>query len=224
MRERGGERDLVPVAGYGPPDTIYQSFLEGLDPTRQAMQEALATSTDPRFKAFLIRIMEPGKRKISLAAAAKACGIALPEFKEWSQNAAKQMAIGIAQRQAPRLMEHVAEDAMTREDNCERCDGLGWVSARKGMPDDIPGYRLLGIDEDSGQEMWIRTCPHCDGKKKIRRPGDTHSRDIVLEASGIVGKRAGMVLIQNFGGAGHSSAIDSLESMTLDGEFSEVKD
>lgn len=99
---------------------------------------------------------------------------------------------------------------MSKKIACERCDGLGWISAPNGLPDDTPGYRSIQSGDD---ELWIRDCPNCE-KGKIRKPGDAHARDRVLEMGGLVNKsKSGLTLVQNFGGASHASAIDQLDKV-----------
>ena len=50
----------------------------------------------------------------------------------------------------------------------------------------------------------------------MKKPGDQHARDKVLEMSGLVKKGAGIQIVQNFSGASHSSALSDLDVITLD--------
>jgi hypothetical protein len=54
-------------------------------------------------------------------------------------------------------------------------------------PDCVPGY--LGRLSDQPGARQRRVCPACEGKGSIRKPGDPHARDLVLEMTGMTGKR-----------------------------------
>ena len=216
LEEADQIRGLVPSRGYGSKDAVYGAYLKELDPRNNGdVQMALASSGDVRFQTFLDRLQNPQYKKASLQSIAKACNIDLLEFNQWWTKAATQAAIGRAQMGSLKLAEDLVEDAKSIFSTCERCDGMTWVSAPAGLPDETPGYRLIsGKGKD---EMWVRDCPACsDGR--VRRPGDTHARDKVLEMSGLIKKGGGVnVNVNNFGGATHASAISALDDvMTLD--------
>lgn len=214
--EKDKARGLVPGRADGYKDKVYGSYLEKLDPRHsEDVQTALAASPDPRFREFLERITSARYKKVSLQTIAKACGIDLMEFNNWWNKASTQKAIAIAQTSSLQITADMSQDAMSVETVCDRCDGLAFVAAPSGLPETTPGYRSM--TDSSGQEVWIRTCPVCvDGK--VRKPGDTHSRDRILEISGLIQRgKAAVQITQNFGGAAHSSAIRDLdESMPLD--------
>lgn len=221
IKEKDGVRGLVPSRKFGTRDKVYGSYLEKLDPrTNEHVRGSLAQSEDPRFLEFLDRVSIPRYRKVALQTIAKACNISLMEFNNWWQKASAQAAIATAQRASIDITEDLVEDARSVQVACERCDGMTWVSAPPGLPDQTPGYKQ--ISGSQGEPLFIRDCPVCTNGK-VRKPGDTHARDRVLEMSGLIQKgKTGVQIIQNFGGASHSSAVTDLDVMTLDVQCSEV--
>jgi len=213
IKERDEIRGLVPSTSFGIKDKEYGAYLTKLNPRENPnVRQALACSPDPRFQEFLERVMMPRYKKVSMQSIAKACNIDLMEFNKWWQKESTQAALAVAQTASVDITRDMVEDARTVNVVCDRCDGMTWVSAPAGLPDKTPGYRSM----ESGEEvLWIRDCPVCTSGK-IRKPGDAHARDRVLEMSGLTKKGGGMVLVQNFGGASHSSAVGELDMMTLD--------
>ncbi len=216
MMEKDKMRGLVPSRAFGSRDKVFTSYLERLNPRDSAIvQQALATSTDIRYREFLDRILTNRYKRVSLATIAKACNLDYKEFSDWWNRESTAAAIAIAQNSSVDITADMAIDARSIEAACERCDGMTWISCPQGLPIETPGYRYLQSSE--GEVMWIRDCPNCKGGK-VRKPGDSHSRDRVLELGGLL-KRGGaqVAIVQNFGGASHPSAVMELEkSMTID--------
>lgn len=215
MMEKDQQRGLVPTRAYGSKDKVYGAYLTHLDPRNDVrVQKAMAASPDPRFQEFLDRILTPRYKKVSLACIAKACCLDLKEFNDWWNRESTQAAIAVAQTGSLDITCDMVVDARSVNAVCERCDGMTWIGAPQGLPLETPGYRPM----QSGDEViWIRDCPNCSGGK-VRKPGDTHARDKVLEMSGIIKRGAGVnVQINNNGGASHVSAVSSLDDvMTID--------
>lgn len=229
--EKDGLRGLVPTSDNGRADVAYAAWLKGIDAESDPeLHIALARSTDPRYRRFLEMIGKPNKQGLKIQTMAKQCGIDLPEFQQWYGKESVQMAIGIAQKKARFVVMDMAGDALTRSEFCERCDGLGWVNAPGNLPVETPGYRVLCMqtvkekDEEGKvtereEPVWCRTCPKCLGKMRTNEPGDEHARDKILEIAGLVSKggKGGVQIVQNFGGAGHTSAVNgSLGVLTVD--------
>lgn len=214
MREKDHIRGLVPSRGVGIQDKVYGSYLSTLDPrNNEDVQLALAASPDPRFKEFCERVCAPKYRRVSLQSIAKACNISLLEFNNWWNKESTQRAVAIAQNHSLKVTEDMAQDARSVEDVCPRCDGLTWVGAPAGLPKGTKGYRLLSSEPE---DKWIRDCPKCSAVGTVRKPGDSHARDRLLEMAGITQRgKAGVQIVQNFGGAAHSSAVTQLDVMTL---------
>lgn len=211
MREKDGIRGLVPRRQYGIQDTVFGEYLKKLDPRGdEHVQLALAASKDHRFTEFLNRVMSPTFKRVSLQTIAKACDISLLEFNQWWQQQSTQRAIAVAQTASIKITEDMVEDAATRIVGCGRCDGLTWIAAPAGLPKETPGYKSITVENE---KRWIRDCPDCEDGT-ARKPGDPHARDKVLELSGLIQKgRSGITLVQNFGGAGHASAVSDLAAM-----------
>jgi hypothetical protein len=216
MQEADQIRDMVPSRAYGSKDTVYSAYLDTLNPREnEDVQLALAASGDIRFQTFLDRIQNPRYKKVNMASIAKACDIDLREFNQWWNKGATQAAIARAQLGSVKVTADMVEDAKSITTVCERCDGMTWVGAPAGLPLETPGYRRMSAD--GKEEVWIRDCPACT-QGKVRRPGDSHARDKVLEIAGLTRKGGGVnVSISNYGGASHASAVQSLEDvMTID--------
>lgn len=214
--ERDGLRGAVPDRTHGIHDRTYNDYLHSLGPhTNQDFRMALASTPDVRFREFLERISLPKYKRVSFAAIAKACNIDLMEFQIWWGKASTARAIAIAQTRGVKITEDMARDALSIEVSCPRCDGLKFIAAPSGLPAGTAGYKQITMD---GEPAWIRTCPDCD-EGKVRKPGDTHARDKVLEMGGLIqrGGRTAVVVNNNFGGAGHDSAVRDLDNvMTVD--------
>lgn len=238
IKEKDGRRGLVPARENGIRDEAFGSYLEALDPAgNQDVRMALLLSEDPRFREFISRVGTPRYKTVSLQAIAKACGIDLLEFNEFWQKASVQRAIALAQLRSVQIAGDMAEDARSRDEVCPRCDDLGWVNAPDNLVGEPPrGYRVMGTQTRKGQDpetgkvveeevvIWGRDCPVCLGKGRLSQPGDQHSRDKILEMSGLITKGGGkgVQIVQNFSGSGHSSAVPALSSMTF--EVSPVED
>ena len=215
IKEPDGIRGLVPSRYEGYKDRVFGEYLSKLNPRdSEEVQAALAASDDPRYQEFLERITSRRYRRVSMQTIAKACNISLQEFTNWWQKASTQRAIAVAQTSSIRIAEHMAEDAMSSDDVCPRCDGMKFVTTQPGLPaDEISGYRQVGFDPKD--PIWVRDCPKCDGEGKIRKPGDSHARDRIMEMAGILqrGKTPAVAIIQNFGGASHASAVSDLSNI-----------
>ena len=224
IEEKDKIRGLVPARSEGRKDKVYAQYLEALDPrNNEKVQIALAECPDVRFQEFLERINMPKYGRVGLQTIAKACGIDLLQFNNWWQKASTQQAIATAQVGSVRIAEDLVQDAQTKDVVCERCEGLKFVAAPEGLWElEIPGYKEISTDPKNRQ--FIRDCPACNGTGKTRKIGDAHARDRVLEMSGIIQRgKAAVSIVQNFGGASHSSAVTQLdEAMTLDAEFESV--
>lgn len=228
IREKDGLRGLVPSSGEGKRDEVYATYLETIEvETDVDVQLALAQSTDPRFTKFL-ELMSTPSRTTKIQTVAKQCGIDLIEFGNWYNKSITQIAIGRAQRAAVGIVSHMSKDALTKDEFCERCDGLGWVAAPEGLPMETTGYRMLGFKqtEEGDKVLYCRTCPKCKGSMSVPVVGDEHSRNKILEIAGLTTKGGKGTSVQiNLGGAAHASAVTgSLSNMTIDIEAEEVPD
>jgi hypothetical protein len=213
MTEKDGIRGLVPARNRGYRDRVFAEYLDTLNPRANVvMQKALAASPDVRFQEFLERVMNPKYLRASLATIAKGCGIDLLEFNQWWSKASAQHAIAEAQLASPGVVEDLIEDAKSKDDVCDRCDGIGTLAAPPGVEGDIPGYRLAQEASKEHGAIYTRTCPKCTGEGTVRRSGDAHARDRLMEIAGLSpGAKGAAVVIQNFSRASHASAVPILE-------------
>jgi hypothetical protein len=221
MLEKDGIRGAVPGRMIGRKDVVYGEYLRQLNPrVNKSVQLALASTPDVRFQEFVRRVMTPRYKRISMQAIAKACSISLMEFNKWWQTASAQCSIGIAQTASVDLTHDMVADARSREVVCERCDGLGIVNAPAGLKLSTPGYeRHQRRDELTGMPIieWTRECPSCEGSGRVRKPGDAHSRDRVLEMASLINRNKSGVTINIPINQDHASAVGDLESaMTID--------
>jgi hypothetical protein len=214
MKEPDGLQGSVPSRLVeGSRERALSTYLDTLNPrANEIMQQALAASPDIRFRTFLDRVMNPRFLRVSLATMVKGCGISLTEFQEWWRKACTQRAIAQAQLASPELVSDLIEDSRTREDVCDRCDGLGTVIAPANLdPEQVPGYRLVKEATPNTDAIYTRTCPRCAGVGKIRKSGDSHARDLLVEIAGLKDTPKGASVVLNFGGASHSAAVTLLD-------------
>ncbi len=228
--EKDKLRGLVPTSDNGKADLAYAAWFEGIDAENDPeFHGALARSQDPRYRKFLELMGHPNRRGLKIQTLAKQCGLDLAEFQQWYGKESVQMAIGVAQKNARNIVRDMSSDALTKDEFCDRCDGLGWVSAPPNLPVDTPGYHVLCMqtvkekDEDGNitereEPVFCRTCPKCKGIKTVKEIGDEHARDKILEIAGLTSKgKAVQVNVNNFGGASHASAVSgALGSLTID--------
>ena len=121
-------------------------------------------------------------------------------------------AIAEAQLASPGVVEDLIEDAKSKDDVCDRCDDIGSVAAPPGLEGDIPGYVLAREASEEHGAIYTRTWPKCAGEGTVRGSGDAHARDRLMEIAGLSpGAKGAGVVIQNFSGASHASAVPVLE-------------
>ncbi len=229
IREKDGARGLVPVGADAHLDGEYSRYLEEIglasDP---ALRNALASSPDIRFRELLRYLALPSAAKHPLVYWVKRATIDMAEMMAWVGKGQNARALALAQAAAPKINAAMAVDAESRWRACGRCDGLGWVQADEGLPEDTPGYRVLRFvsrktkDPELGEvteeiPVWIRDCPNGCERGKLREPGDEFSREKLLEQTGAINRKGGgFQIIQNFGGQSMPSAVARLDQMTID--------
>lgn len=227
MIEKNSPRGLVPTSTYGALDEQYNAYLEQVgvrDENRMhIVHHALAASNDARFRNFLQVVQMPGLRRQSLATLAKRCDISLPQFAEFWQKAQHQRALAVAQNGiTDHIVPDMIEDARSSVVTCDRCDGFGWVDAADNLPKNTPGLSTI---KGGKEPRHIRTCPLCKGKGTVLKTGDSDSRKLLLEMTGLTNKKGSAVQItQHFGGMGIESAVDRMNKVTFEvGEVIDVE-
>lgn len=204
MLEKRSPRGVVPAMTFGHLDAAYNDYLGEIDArNNQHVHYALAVATDARFREFLRLVGEPKYSRYALATIAKTCDISLPEWADFWRKSQLQRALAEATNAIPGLTADLIGDAATRHDVCERCDGRMEVKTD---------------EEDSKGRQIRRPCPSCNATGTIRKPGDTHARDKLLEMTGLTGKRGGaaVVINQNFAGMGIDAASNRLDGICFD--------
>jgi Zn finger protein HypA/HybF involved in hydrogenase expression len=169
----------IPLATARTVDELFNNYLTDLDPRgdsdrSKALRSALAASSNKRFQAFLDLLYQRRCAKWSFAVIAKACDITLGEFQAFWMNAELRRGVYDAACGTPDIVKDMIIDARSEELTCRQCDGEGKVASKDG--------RLL-------------VCPVCGGRGRIRKIGDAHSRDKLLEIAGLTGKRGPLVQI-----------------------------
>jgi hypothetical protein len=217
-QEKDKSRGLVPCGPDAHLDTQYSNYLKEIkldsDPV---LQTALAASKDIRFRELLRYLALPSAKSHPLIYWVKRAEIDLAELMTWMSDTSTARALAVAQQASPKINSHMAVDAESRMVACERCDGLGFVSADAGLPEDVPGYRMLRCDKENKAETWIRDCPMGCDRGKVRAAGDEFAREKLLEQAGLINKKGpGFQLVQHFGGQSMPSAVGRLDRMTLD--------
>jgi hypothetical protein len=204
LEPRKSPRGMVPVLGRM--DHVYNAYLDEVgvrDPEKApVVEQALACAADARFRKFLDLLKTPFYRKVTLAAIAKICDITQPEWSEFWRKSQHQRAIAMAQNGiTEHVMPDIVEDAKSKRMPCDRCDGYGVVQADVEM-------------SGKAKSKKTRTCPACAGEGTVRKSGDTDSRKMLLEVTGLTNKKGSAVQItQHFGGMGIESAVDRLNKV-----------
>lgn len=211
-------RGEVPAWNSEEIDKPYESFFDPIKPhDNLEFQQALAASTDKRFREYLRQLNLPKNRNKKCSTIAKIMDISLAEFIDFLRTSYRAQAMSVAAMRLPEITEHMANDALTQKEACGRCDGWGFVNVSEAeMPPldedkPIPGnIKLMGT-------RYVRDCPKCDGSGKTQKPGDSHARDKILSMNGFDKKGAAVaVSINNYGGNGIEAAGSRLSSVCFD--------
>ncbi len=211
-------RGEVPAWNSDEVDQVYEAFFTPVQPRdNPEFQQALAASTDKRFREYLRQLNLPKNRNKKCSTIAKIMDISLAEFTDFLRSASRTRALSIAAQRLPAITSDMADDAMTQKEACGRCDGWGFV----GVPDEqMPtleeGKPIPGGIRPMGQK-WVRDCPQCSGTGKLSKPGDNHARAALMLMNGISNKSAGVTVAinNNYGGHGIESAV-GLKNVTFD--------
>jgi hypothetical protein len=161
------------------------------------VRESLAASDNPRARAFLAEMLscKPRdlKKPISLALLARKHGIGPLELTEiWRDHSVRETVLRMAVG-APKVADHVVEDALSTRSVCTRCDGSGEVEVkRRGqiVPD---------------------VCPQCEGRGWTRKEGSPHARDLMMKSIGVLKQGPGIVVSIDQRQSGGESVIERLE-------------
>jgi hypothetical protein len=139
------------------------------DIPRPDFDDVLLLSGDERFRRLYDALHDDAYRRTSPGKLCRKFGISLSDlFEMWRQHV---LCLGriLQSYHLPDIMQDVAEDSLSRDEPCPRCDGSGTV--------------MDGVTE--------RKCPACDGIGRIRVPGDAHARRLMLETLGLIRPKRG---------------------------------
>lgn len=212
-------RGEVPAWNSDQVDEPYQAFLDAAKLETPEAQQALAASSDKRFRELLRQINLPKNRNKKYSTLAKIMDISMAEFADHLRSASRTRALSIAAQRLPAITNDMADDAMTQKEACGRCDGWGFVNV---TPEEVPplpedGSPIPGAVRPMGAR-WVRDCPQCSGSGKINKPGDSHARASLMLMNGISNKSPAVAvsISNNYGGNGIESAGARLSNITFD--------
>ena len=210
------------VPSWDSPDTdeVYEAFFEPVKPRdNPEFQQALAASTDNRFREYLRQLNLPKNRNKKCSTIAKVMDISLAEFVDFLRTSYRAQAMSVAAMRLPEITSDMADDAMTQKKACGRCDGWGFVNVAEQemppLPEDggpIPGgIRPMGT-------RFVRDCPNCSGTGKLNEPGDAHARASIMLMNGISNKSAGVTVAinNNYNGHGIENASARFAGLSFD--------
>lgn len=213
-------RGEVPAWNSDEIDQPYESFFDPIKPRENLdFQQALAASTDKRFREYLRQLTLPKNRNKKCSTIAKIMDISLAEFIDFLRTSYRAQAMSVAAMRLPAITSDMADDAMTQKEACGRCDGWGFVGVKEEEMPELPiddgpipgGVRPMGT-------KFVRDCPNCAGTGKLKKPGDAHARTSLMLMNGISSKSSGVTVAinNNYGGNGIESAGQRLASVCFD--------
>lgn len=176
----------------GDNDPVYAGYVASLP--LEELKFALAREATPKANQFLAYIVDPNKARVPITSLAKLSGIGLPEMMQIWRSYKLVQALGVFINHAPAIAEHTAQDAMSYNACCPRCDGGG----------------VMKVERYDKYE-WLQ-CVQCQGTGIIRKMGDSKSRDQIFQATGILATRANVnVVTQIHQHHSAESIIDELD-------------
>lgn len=171
---------------------------------RNEMIQVLQPSADPRVQQLLEMLLSsnPEVMKLSLPNIAAQCRLSYAELvREIAKGRVTEGVLRMS-KHIPKVLEDTALDARSKNDICDACSGTGQVIENR------PQYKK------SDDVTWT-DCAKCNGKGKIRRPGNTEARKLVFEAAGLTNKRGPAVNVNVRNGGGNMPSVES-EMSSLD--------
>lgn len=129
--------------------------------------EAVQLQDDDRFRAFHASIIDKRNARLTIVALCRRHRLTLTDLQEmWRAHQVARGVMGMS-TYLPKVMENVAKDADSFQDICPTCQGKGKLSRKSRV-----------------------ACPRCNGHGVIQKPGDIESRRMLLEATGVIGKKS----------------------------------
>ena len=142
-------------------DAQLKSFFENVPSA--GLDDALQLSGDKRFFRLYDALHDDAYRNTSPGTLCRKFGISWLDLMELWRQYNVDLGLMRMATHLPKVIDDVAQDALSREAACLHCDGLGKI-----------------VD---GNEQ--RDCPVCDGRGNVEVPGDEHARRLVFEITKI---------------------------------------
>lgn len=202
-----GDLKLVPRKSDISRDPIFRRLEQSLD--RDEFADILRSAPDERAKRLLAMVTNPKYIKWSLARMAMECGLSYAEVTMIIR--AHHLGEGMLRMSAhaPKVMEDVAIDSMSREVTCAACkshmeDGVASVPVTESVYDTQTKRQVVQQLQDAeGHLRWER-CLTCDGLGTLRKVGDADARKLMFDTLKLTGQRGPLVAIQNNNGGAPS--------------------
>lgn len=135
----------------------------------------LFLAEDPSMESFLKALNDPGYQGSGFVTICRQFNVSLGKLQNIYSDGMRHIGLLRMSTHLPQIMEHVAEDAKSRDVPCPRCDGT------------------LIIKDPNGD----KPCHVCKERGTVRIPGDKHARDLVFESMKLTNQNGPMVAIQN---------------------------
>jgi hypothetical protein len=138
-------------------DAPLKFFFENVP--RARLDDALQMSGDKRFFRLYDALHDEAYRNTSPGTLCRKFGISWLDLIELWRQYNVDLGLMRMATHLPEVMEDVVQDALSRDVACECCDGIGSVTGAHGQG----------------------PCSVCEGRGKVRVPGDEHARQLVLK-------------------------------------------
>src|SRR5262249_44982827 len=163
----------LPVPVRASRDRALKFFFE--DVPSGDLDEAMQLSGDERFYKLHDALHDPAYRNTTPMTLCRTFGISLLDLMNLWIQYKRYLGLIMMANHLPEMMQQVAEESLSREAACPRCDCI----------------RTVAVD-DTSQRM----CPICKGSGRVRVPGDTGARRLFLEIFGLIGRKAQTIATQ----------------------------
>lgn len=200
-------------------DALQEQLIQSMC-SREDLQIALAACEQLHIQRFLSDLSNLKYADRGIAWLARKHGILPAELADLWRRHAMATAMMNINSGLPGIAADIVEDSHSIYVNCEYCDGYGDVVDIRAMKqaERELASRQAEMDRPQGDpsELIYRTCPQCQGARRIRVAGSADSRKMALEAAGLIGKRAAIITNPTIYAQTVESVIGELENLQLD--------
>lgn len=148
----------------------YKRFEKEVD--REKLEVFLAE--DPEMESFLNALHDPAYKGSSFVTICRQFAVPLAKLQSIYTDGMRHLGLIRMSTALPEIMEHVAEDAKSRDIPCPRCDGKLVLKSADGVD---------------------KPCHVCHERGTVRIPGDKHARDLVFESMKLTAQNSPLVSI-----------------------------